>query len=91
MNIDDVVKEIMNDNMFSKYISKHTWMSGSSTVVYPVTVWEVSKQIEFQLNTNRNMFSKFIERTCEKYPLLEMGVFIKSDGSCPSTIKFYYK
>lgn len=90
MKINDIVKEIKNDKMFNKYILKNTWVSGSSTKVYPITIWEISNQIVFQLNTDKKIFNKFIKRICDKYDF-KKGVFWKSDGSCPSTITFYYK
>ena len=90
MSINSIIEEITNDKMFSKYIKGDTWLSGSSTTVYPITISEVSKQIVFQLNTDKGIFNKFIERTCKKYDKLKKGYFWKSDGSCPSTITFYY-
>lgn len=75
MNIDNIITEIKNDKMFSKYIEKNKWLLGSSTVVYPITISEISKQITFQLNTDKRIFNKFIERTCKKYSELKYGLF----------------
>lgn len=90
-DINNFVRQIAKDKMFSKYIYNHTWLSGSNTTVYPITIFEASKEIIFQLNTDKNVFKKFIERTCAKYDMLTYGYFSKSDGSCPSEIVFYYK
>lgn len=91
MNINNIITEIKNDKMFSKYIEENKWLSGSSTTVYPITISEISKQITFQLNTDKRIFNKFIERICKKYDKLKRGYFWKSDGICPSTITFYYE
>lgn len=90
-DINNIVQQVAKDKMFAKYIQSNTWLSGSSTTVYPIVISEVSKQIIFQLNTNKNVFKKFIERTCVKHDMLTYGYFSKSDGSCPSEIVFYYK
>lgn len=90
MSIDELVKEIKKDRMIQKYLYPYTWLSGESTTVYPTTIWEESKQIEFQLNTDKRIFAKFIERVCNKYEEIEKGYYWHSDGSCPSTITFYY-
>lgn len=75
--MNNIVEEIKNDKMFSKYIKINTWISGCSTTVYPVTVCENSKQIVFQLNTDKRIFNKFIERICKKYDRLKKGVFLE--------------
>lgn len=90
MVIDSIVKEIREDRMFNKYILNHTWTSGSSTVVYPVMINHISKEVIFQINTDKKIFDKFILRVCNKYKSIKSGYFWKSDGSCPSYVKFNY-
>lgn len=93
INVDicSIVEEIKRDKMLCKYILENTWLSGSNTIVYPIAICKESKQIIIQLNTDKRIFDKFIDRTCKKYSRLTKGYFNKSDGSCPSTIMFYYK
>lgn len=65
-DINNIAQQIAKDKMFAKYIYNHTWLSGSSTTVYPITIFETSKEIIFQLNTNKNVFKKFIKKNlCE--------------------------
>lgn len=87
--IKQIIDNIITDKVFGKYIYKHNYLSGCSTKVYPITIW--SKDIEIQLNTDKNIFNKFIKRIVDKYDILTDGYFCKSDGSCPSYIKLIYK
>ncbi len=88
--IDHFIKEILKDSIVDKNLCNRTWLSGSSTTVFPVTICK--KKIVFQWNSDRRIFDKFIKRIVEKYnDLLIDGYFWKSDGSCPSTITFVLK
>lgn len=82
------IEDLKTDTLFKKYIYEHTWLSGSSTYVTPITIW--NNEIELQWKSNKRIFDKFIQRYVEKYPdLISYGTFWKTDGSCPSTITFY--
>lgn len=83
--------EIYNDKLIQKYIHKGTWLSGSSTNVYPITIWERSRKVEIQIDTKRNVFKKLIERYKEKYSEIEYGYFWETDDSCPSQLTFKFK
>lgn len=88
--LEEIVEDIKNDKMMQEYLLKYTWISGSSTIVYPIMIWK--HDITLQVITDRNVFKSFIERIVNKYSdVILYGCFLKSDGSCPSTIKFYYK
>lgn len=81
---------IRADKMIQRYIYNGTWTSGSTTVVYPITLWVESGEIVVQLRNHKNVFGKLIERIKEaSNGLITNGYFWKSDGSCPSTIKFF--
>ena len=54
--IDDFKKE----KLVQKYLCKYTWLSGSSTTVYPITIWK--DYIEIQWSSDKNIFKKFIDR-----------------------------
>ena len=88
--LEKIVEDIKNDKMMQKYLLKYAWVSGSSTIVYPIMIWK--HDITLQVITDRNVFKSFIERIVDKYSdVIWCGSFWKSDGSCPSTITFYYK
>ena len=83
----DIIK---NDPLVKKYMNIDTWVSGSSTTVYPVTCWVESGAVDVQLNTHRNVFDKRIQKIVrESNGLINKGYFVKNDGSCPSELRFY--
>ena len=82
--------ELQNEELVKKYIYNDTWLSGSSTSVYPIAVSQY--EIVIQWKSSRRIFDKFIDRMAAKYKdLILYGYFWKSDGSCPSTITFKLK
>ncbi len=82
--------DLQKDTFLKQYLYPYVWLSGSSTNVYPIE--EHKRDITIQLNTDKNIFDDFINEITTKYSdLIDRGTFIKSDGSCPSTIVFYYK
>ena len=88
--IEQFIKEFLKDNIVKKNLCNGTWLSGSSTTIYPITIWK--KEVVIQWKSDRRIFDKFIKRTVEKYSdLFKDGYFWKSDGSCPSTITFVLK
>ena len=87
----DFVDELQNDKLIKKYLEVGTWLSGSSTIVCPITIWERSREVVLQLTTDRNVFNKLIERYKNKYNNIEYGYFDKRDGSCPSILVFKFK
>lgn len=86
--LDEILEDIKNDSLIKKYMLDHTWTSGSSTTVYPITVSIPGKDISVQLNTDKNVFNKLLKKYEEKYPELAYATFWKSDGSCPCTLNF---
>ena len=84
------VDEIQEEPLVKKYLYRHTWLSGSSTYVSPITVWK--NEVVLQWDSDKRIFDRFIDRIVEKYNnLFSYGYFRKSDGSCPSTIVFRFK
>lgn len=83
---------LKKQEIVKKYLENGCWLSGSSTVVHPITIWEKSKQIVLQWKSDKKIFGIFIERVKKENPgFIIDGRFWKSDGSCPSTITFYYQ
>lgn len=56
------IEYLKNQKNVKKHLETGCWLSGSSTMVYPITVWEQSKQIVLQWKSDKNIFGKFIER-----------------------------
>lgn len=81
------VEALKSEPLVQKYLRKETWISGSSTTVFPIGIWLDS--VELQWESDRKIFGKFIERIVEaNKDLLDWGSFQKTDGSCPSSIVF---
>lgn len=83
------IEEFKNEKIVKKNIYEYAWLSGSSTMVHPITIWR--NDIEIQWKSNKDIFNRFIDRMVEKYSdLFECGYFWKTDGSCPSRIVFRF-
>lgn len=91
METKEMTQIILSDKLIRKYIYPYAWMSGSSTIVYPVSVWTESKQIIVQVKRGawrlRKRLQKMIEDNKEAF---KDAYLSKSDGSCPDTIIFCY-
>jgi hypothetical protein len=78
-----------------KHIYTSTWMSGSSTDVYPIETYHNTNNntydIRIQLKTKRNYFTRTIEYFKKKYADITYMGYIKYDGSCPNTIVIIVK
>lgn len=78
-----------------KHIYTSTWTSGSVTEVYPISIYKNNHtnmyDIEIQLKSNRNYFTRTIEYFKKKYTDITYMNYWKSDGSCPNTIKLKVK
>lgn len=85
-----LVDTLKREKIVQKYcLTGGTHLSGCSTQVTPIMVWQDS--IELNLITDRNYFNKFIDRiVSSNKDLLRSGYFVKSDGSTPSRIVFRF-
>ena len=90
MNTEEqIVAAIKGEKTIAKHIYPYHWTSGSSTTVYPITLWQ--RNVEIQIDTKKNVFDKAIARVIAKYPnLFQSGHFNKTDDSCPAYISFQY-
>lgn len=72
------------------FINYHHWVSGSSTVVYPITTWvdDDSSTIEFQLSDcdgrNWRGFESVLKRN---FQCVESAYYCRYDGSCPDVYR----
>lgn len=84
------IKDLKKEPLVKKYLDKRSWLSGSSTEVYPITIWE--DKIVLQWACRGTYFGKFIQRIVrENSDILADGWFAKHDGSCPAEIIFKLK
>lgn len=84
-------EQILNSDFFKKYAYEHTWISGSSTVVYPLTIWpedgirEIDIDIQLDRRKSKGRYAKFrklLSALRRRFPKME-GRFVRLDGSCP--------
>lgn len=97
MAIKDRVYQFIEEFKAEKFVQKNlcdfSWISGSSTPVYPISVYTNSwkSEIVIQWKSDRKC-EGFINKMVGKYnDIIMWGKFWKSDGSCPSTITFRLK
>lgn len=89
-----ISKTIEESKFFKKFAYKGTWMSGSSTIVYPITIWR--HDIEIQMDYLKSYkgraaaFRSLLNKLQKDYPNM-VGRFVKRDGSCPDIYSLYFK
>ena len=101
--IQSLLDDIMQDPTIEKYRCKYTWISGSSTEVYPIEVgpcdiciqldWKVKKSDGKSFN---NRYYKILERAmaaiADRHQDALLYVHLSAqDDSCPATMTFEYK
>ena len=78
-----------------RHIYTSTWLSGSSTEVYPISIYHNKNtntyDIEIQLKANRNYFTRTIDNFKKKYADITYMRYCKYDGSCPNTLRIKVK
>jgi hypothetical protein len=91
----EIMKLIENSNFFKKFGYKSHWLSGSSTVVYPITDWVPSREIVIQLDSNvyrgRTQSAHALIKSVEKIMPIKYWGYGQYDGSCPPTLYMYFK
>ena len=85
----DLIERIKDNPFVKKHLYPHSWISGSTTEVYPIMLW--TDLVDIQWNSDRPC-NKWIKAFAEKHSdMIEYGYFDKSDGSCPSAVIFVLK
>lgn len=88
--LEKFIEKLKQEPLVKQYLEKHSWLSGSSTEVHPITVWQDT--IVLQWTCPKAYFGKFIQRIVRENPdVLTDGWFAKHDGSCPAEIIFIRK
>ena len=82
-----VVDLIREDRFISTAIEPHPWLSGSSTTVYPITVWPDGLIVVQLQDTDGRAVVAWKKRFIKEHAdLIEDIRYVKNDGSCPKTI-----
>ena len=86
-----IVDTIRKSAFFKQCAYKGTWISGSSTVVHPLTMWpadfihEIDIDIHLDWRKSKGRYGKFrklLNTLRRRFPKLK-GRYVKLDGSCP--------
>ena len=82
---------ILNSKFYSEYAYKHTWISGESTEVHPITIYPENTLKEIEINIQLDgrktkgryaAFRRVLNTLRKRYPKM-VAWFNKMDGSCP--------
>jgi hypothetical protein len=89
----EIVEYITKSDFVKKYVYNHTWISGSSTNVYPIEVWmggekDVTNDIVLQLSGckqwQERMLKKLANELVKNFGVVVKNVYVsRNDGSCP--------
>lgn len=100
--IQSLLDDIMQDPTIEKYRCKYTWMSGSSTEVYPIEVGpcdiciQLARKVEKRDGKSFNKrYYKILERTMTAIADRHQDVVLYAhlsawDDSCPATMTFKF-
>ena len=93
--IDKAIAIIENSNLFKNHGYDRHWISGSSTVVYPIAVWHPSKEIVIQMDRDKyrgrtQATRKLIKDLTEVIPIKGWH-YNPNDGSCPPELTIWYE
>lgn len=83
----ELIDYLQTQYVFTKYLYKYHWQVGSRTFA-PICVWE--HEVTCFMTTDKKLFAKLLERVKHRFDL-DYARFWKSDGSCPSELKFGFK
>lgn len=91
--LQEISNKVLASEFYRKYAYKLHWTSGSSTLVYPVTVNMVNSSIEIQLGCKtlrgiKNALGKLVREIGEN--LIRTHYISKYDGSCPNVAKIWF-
>lgn len=79
--------KILKEQPEMENLYPYTWTSGSSTTVYPITIWH--RDIELQWGTTKapRAFMNRMKKIGQQMGVVEDISFSKNDGSCPSVVR----
>ena len=84
--VDEYVHLIIDLPEVKKYLLDHTWISGSSTEVSPITVCQHDIEIQWDNDKEPTKLIEELEEIGKKMNIVKYVGFSKTDGSCPSYI-----
>ena len=92
-----VLDTVEKSNLFKNHAWKHHWTSGSSTIVYPISLWEPNQEVIVQMDREkfrgRTQAIKKLVKDLSDIPGFEVTDwhYTPNDGSCPPELYIWYK
>ena len=88
-----LIAAIKSNKRIDARIYKDSWVSGSSTIVTPITIWGMPvREIRVQLKDAKRFPLKTAQKIADEFSGIVSRIsLVKNDGSCPAELVFYTK
>ena len=88
-----LIAAIKSNKRIDARIYKDSWVSGSSTIVTPITIWGMPvREIRVQLKDAKRFPLKTAQKIADEFSgIVSRIALVKNDGSCPAELVIYTK
>ena len=88
-----LIDAIKSNKRIDARIYKDSWVSGSSTIVTPITIWGMPvREIRVQLKDAKHFPLKTAQKIADEFSGIVSRIsLVKNDGSCPAELVIYTK
>lgn len=88
-----LIDAIKSNKRIGARIYKDSWVSGSSTIVTPITIWGMPvREVRVQLKDAKHFPLKTAQKIADEFSGIVSRIsLVKNDGSCPAELVIYTK
>ena len=88
-----LIDAIKSNKRIDARIYKDSWVSGSSTIVTPITIWGMPvREVRVQLKDAKHFPLKTAQKIADEFSgIVSRIALVKNDGSCPAELVIYTK
>ena len=88
-----LIDAIKSNKRIDARIYKDSWVSGSSTIVTPITIWGMPvREVRVQLKDAKHFPLKSAQKIADEFSgIVSRIALVKNDGSCPAELVIYTK
>lgn len=88
-----LIDAIKSNKRIDARIYKDSWVSGSSTIVTPITIWGMPvREVRVQLKDAKHFPLKTAKKIADEFSGIVSRIsLVKNDGSCPAELVIYTK
>ena len=88
-----LIDAIKSNKRIGARIYKDSWVSGSSTIVTPITIWGMPvREVRVQLKDAKHFPLKTAKKIADEFSGIVSRIsLVKNDGSCPAELVIYTK